>query len=413
MIMTDTAPIDTRPVQSAQPVVRQEAHVRSAPPSVVEPAPYVAPPPPLELAPVTPEQVQFVATLQTIAESVTASQASVDTARNALITSVDEHINMVLRATALGGTQPGEDVIRAVRTQLINTIDISFAQGVIPSAADEKRLEAAIKEGFAAIDRAASFDSASSPGSQSTVTGAIGVFADAVEQATKSLEASGAGAVYKDSNKDGISDYDSVHIYHLDPIKPSPVTVINGQTLTAGDKVLRGYDPTAKDLVAVPLQEPTISVAPETTIYKVEDVKLTTEKRVAITGTALPNSYVTLYIYSTPIVVTVKTDRNGKWQYTVDRELETGEHKIYAASVDNTGKIVAKTVAIPFTRTAEAATLDSVPPLGASSVERPGLANNRVLMPLVAISILFIIGVLYVIGKDIIPKRDVPPQSHL
>jgi hypothetical protein len=405
MIMTDAAPVETRPVQSAQPAVRQVPPVRSAPPSVVEPAPYVAPPP-LELAPVTPEQVQFVATLQTIAESVTASQTSVDAARNALIASVDEHINMVLRATALGGTQPGEEAIRAIRAQLVNTINISFAQGVMPSAADEKRLEAAIKEGFAAIDRAASFDSTTAPGSQGSVTSAIGVLADAVEQAAKSLEVSGAGALYKDTNKDGISDYDSVHIYHLDPIKPSPVTVINGQTLTAGDKVLRGYDPTAKELVALPVQEPTVSVAPETTIYKVEDVKLTTEKQVAISGSALPNSYVTLYIYSTPIVVTVKTDRNGKWQYTVDRELETGEHKIYAASVDNTGKIVAKTVAIPFTRTAEAATLDSVPPLGASSVDRPGLANNRMLLPLIAMSILFIIGALYVIGKD---RREVPP----
>jgi hypothetical protein len=121
-----------------------------------------------------------------------------------------------------------------------------------------------------------------------------------------------------------------------------------------------------------------VSLAPETDVYSVKSVAVTPQKKLEIHGTALPNSYVTLYIYSTPIIVTVKTDSTGQWQYTLDRELETGEHKIYAATVDNSGKIVAKSTPIPFTKTAEAATLGSVPPLGIESVQGDDSAHRHI-----------------------------------
>jgi hypothetical protein len=71
-------------------------------------------------------------------------------------------------------------------------------------------------------------------------------------------------------------------------------------------------------------------------------------------GRALPNSFVTLYIFSTPVVVTVKTDEQGNWRYTLDTELEDGSHNLYVAMVNNNGRIVAKSPPVPFVKTAEA-----------------------------------------------------------
>lgn len=384
---------------------------RTPPP---EPTYIRVPPPPRNATPPqfnAAEAQAFVGHLETVSETVETAQASINNAQDELIASIDAHVKAVLQAGVTENPQEAEAAVRAIRETLVNEINRTVGTSVSLSEAQLNSLQKFVSDGFTKIDRAAQIDLTVHDVTRDTAAQSLNTLASTMQNAVAALQSGGAADLYKDTNKDGISDYDSKRIYNLDPIAPSPVTVVNGETLTAGDKVLRGYDPTAKELVALPLEEPATSPAPETTVYKVEEIKLTPQKQIKITGTALPNSYVTLYVYSTPIVVTVKTDRNGKWEYTMDRELETGEHKIYAAAVDNTGKIVAKTAAIPFTRTAEAATLDSVPPLGAASVERPGLSNNRVSMPLVLISILFIIGVLYVIGKDHLPKRDNTPPS--
>ncbi|MBP9757128.1 MAG: hypothetical protein KBD06_00850 [Candidatus Pacebacteria bacterium] len=354
---------------------------------------------------------QIVASMQAIAETVSISRSAVNTERDNLIAAIDAHIETVRRITPADQFAEQENTVRAIREALVSDIDNTLGRGAGITPKDEARLQAAIRDGFAVIGRAAAIDPRVPDTSRQLVTDSIGSLARVSQDAIASLQAAGAGDLYKDTNSDGISDFDSVHIYNLDPIKPSPVTVVDGRTLTAGDKVLLGYDPTANVLMAVPREEPELSLAPETTVYTVADVQLNPQKLVTFSGTALPNSYVTLYIYSTPIVVTVKTDSSGKWKYTVDRELESGEHKIYAASVDNTGRIVAKTVAIPFTKTAEAATLDTVPSLGAARVEKPSLTNNRAALPLIAISILFIIGALYVMGKDRTPKNPTPTAA--
>ena len=50
----------------------------------------------------------------------------------------------------------------------------------------------------------------------------------------------------------------------------------------------------------------------------------------------------------------MKTDANGNWTYTLDKELENGEHQVYVAITDNTGKITAKSNPLTFVKTAQA-----------------------------------------------------------
>lgn len=68
-----------------------------------------------------------------------------------------------------------------------------------------------------------------------------------------------------------------------------------------------------------------------------------------IAGKAIPNVVLTLYVYSDlPVISTVTTDEFGNWNYEFSQTLIDGEHEIYVALNDNTGKIVSKSKPLSF-----------------------------------------------------------------
>jgi hypothetical protein len=69
-----------------------------------------------------------------------------------------------------------------------------------------------------------------------------------------------------------------------------------------------------------------------------------------LSGKAVPNSVITLYIYSDiPVVTTVSTDQDGNWQYEFKQALSDGDHEVYVAVNDDTGKVVSKSKPFDFT----------------------------------------------------------------
>lgn len=80
------------------------------------------------------------------------------------------------------------------------------------------------------------------------------------------------------------------------------------------------------------------------------------EVKMEIKGRGLPNSVVTLYIFSFPTVVTIKTDADGSFAYTFDKELEDGRHDVYVAMTDETGIILAQSNPFSFIKEAQAFT---------------------------------------------------------
>ena len=91
---------------------------------------------------------------------------------------------------------------------------------------------------------------------------------------------------------------------------------------------------TTKDIVLPSQFKPeNISVDSSTTINKVENTKTETNQTgVVMQGKALPNTIVTVFIYSNPIVVTVRTDANGLWKYTLEKPLDSGKHIAYVVT---------------------------------------------------------------------------------
>ncbi|GBD34170.1 hypothetical protein HRbin34_00494 [bacterium HR34] len=88
--------------------------------------------------------------------------------------------------------------------------------------------------------------------------------------------------------------------------------------------------------------------------FKVERVKIEKkeiqgkqENQLVISGKALPNSFVTVYIFS-PIILLAKADENGNWEVKVDKEIGDGEHEVYVALTDNKGDVLARSEPLVF-----------------------------------------------------------------
>lgn len=225
--------------------------------------------------------------------------------------------------------------------------------------------------------------------------------------------------LYTDTDADGISDYDETHLYFTDPRNAFTA----GGALTDGERVLLGFDPLSTSTRRIPVESPRATHETTVHLFEVERIARTTEGTAASTSTSeqphprglsfagrgLPNSFVTLYVFSTPVVVTLKTDAEGRWEYTLDTELEDGEHELYVATVDNTGRILAKSPAVPFTQTAEA--VEFTPLLIASASPDPDpvdVLNNNFIAVAVFAVLAFTVGALAILGMHRRRSTDSP-----
>ena len=92
-------------------------------------------------------------------------------------------------------------------------------------------------------------------------------------------------------------------------------------------------------------------------VEKVERINYEGGKQtVQLSGKAKPNSLVTVYLYSDPIIAIVETDASGNWTYGFESELENGKHEAYVTATDNEGRITIQSDPLPFVKTAEAIT---------------------------------------------------------
>ena len=166
-----------------------------------------------------------------------------------------------------------------------------------------------------------------------------------------------------DTDADGISDFDEFNLYRTNPEEPDT----DNDGVTDGVEIMRGYNPldaTAEAVIVYEMPQDTFGLV-ENELLKVESVSpfVKTEDptiapivQASIKGRGLPNSYVTIYVFSTPTIVTVRTEQDGSFEYTFEKELEDGEHEVYVAVTDNTGAIMARSNPFRFIKEAQAFT---------------------------------------------------------
>lgn len=222
--------------------------------------------------------------------------------------------------------------------------------------------------------------------------------------------------ITRDTDGDGITDYDEVHLYGTDPQSADS----DNDGFIDGAEILSGFDPndpTAEALVTHEsprengvVREDLLRVENIQTATKtVQDIAATGESASAlITGTALPNSFVTIYIFSTPIVVTVKADESGSWTYRFDKELENGEHEVYIGVTDNAGKLIAKSQPFRFVKEAQAFTPVDAAASGsvAPAPQNTNFATQNVVLIVVSLSVVGIGVTLIMIGMHLSRRRE-------
>lgn len=298
-----------------------------------------------------------------------------DASNRQTLETVREHVNQIVSATreigqmqaTLGEKQAllayAQDRMKAISRTLNSIPDM------IPSLREEKQKqfedfksqEAALFREIADAQQAIEQKTAEIRSAKNelfefllTKPGASG--ADAVEAELKRLVGvvqTQAGEILanqkilqRDTDGDGASDVDELQTYQTDPLNPDT----DGDGYLDGDESANGYnpldagDPGSK--VPPVLQDPQQAAPKKTDVYRVDTVgKIAIgdgKKVIALTGRGLPNSYVTIYIYSIPVVVVIKTDASGQWKYVVDKPLADGEHRVYAATVNTVGEMDAR-----------------------------------------------------------------------
>ncbi len=97
-------------------------------------------------------------------------------------------------------------------------------------------------------------------------------------------------------------------------------------------------------------------------IIQVQQVPVVVKNRrvggtVLLSGNASPDTVITIYIYSDPIVVTTKTDANGEWIYELSEPLEGQSHVAYAVTKSSSGDSVRSSV---FNFTVEATDISDI-----------------------------------------------------
>lgn len=151
-----------------------------------------------------------------------------------------------------------------------------------------------------------------------------------------------------DSDNDGLLDYEEINFYRTDSLRADSDSdgVVDGIEVSLGfnpldaspEAVIDYYSPLERTYTDVDLLG--ISNIAPLLVYETneEKPKIQTE----ITGYSLPDSFVTIYVFSEPTILVAKTNDDGFFSITLSRELADGQHKAYIALTDNYGRIIVK-----------------------------------------------------------------------
>jgi hypothetical protein len=164
------------------------------------------------------------------------------------------------------------------------------------------------------------------------------------EESTFALETNGLSA--RDTDFDGISDYDELSNFNTN--YKSADTDLDG--VLDSVELLVGTDPLESDVVEKMTFNQTtddIKFSDSLSIEGISPLLVKNSKAdnnltyYVITGTAVPNSYVNVVAGEPGVIGIIKTNSEGQFSYTLEKELNNGARFAYLALPDNAGNPVA------------------------------------------------------------------------
>ncbi len=163
-------------------------------------------------------------------------------------------------------------------------------------------------------------------------------------------------AMMGDQDGDALPD-DLESYYGTDPYNADT----DGDGHNDGQEVLNNYNPLGEGKLTIErtnldqvllakhaLVEPRASTLPSDDAWQVAAANAS-EGSMNFTGRALANTWVNIFIYSDiPFLATTKSDNSGNWSYTVADPLTEGVHRVYVASNDKNGQLLARSAPVTF-----------------------------------------------------------------
>jgi hypothetical protein len=214
----------------------------------------------------------------------------------------------------------------------------------------------------------------------------------------------------KDTDHDGLPD-DMER--RLGTIINNPDTDNDG--FTDGEEVRNSYDPLLPRVklnkILAPVEIALMndvtfehaslagSETPELQVADVINSSDSQENNLILNGVGPAFSVVTLYLYSDiPLVATVQVDEYGRWQYTLTDKMVDGQHEVYVAINDETGKVAKKSIGkIFFINQARAATVNDYINLTIS--EEPSILEKYYLPGVITLVLLSVIIFLFILRR--------------
>jgi hypothetical protein len=152
----------------------------------------------------------------------------------------------------------------------------------------------------------------------------------------------------RDTDGDGVTDYDELELYGTDPDTPFS----GGDVLSDGERILLGLDPRSREAEGVLLQSPRTFASETPDSYRIERVTtrpsaLGTSKRIVIEGVTDPLLFITVYLYPEQRVLTVRADAQGRFSAVFEGMFPPGVYELYVGTTNAAGALVAHGGAVP------------------------------------------------------------------
>lgn len=213
------------------------------------------------------------------------------------------------------------------------------------------------------------------------------------------------GLEIKDSDGDGLPDFEELRI-GTDPLNSDT----DNDGFTDAIEFASGFDPlNVSPADKIQYQDPRkveIKPSSQLKIEKIETVQLKSgQPGLKLSGKASPLSFVTLYIFSLPIVVVTKADVQGNWEYILDKPLSDGEHIAYVAFTNNRGEIKEKSEGLAFIKSGKNI-IQLTTPASKSEVSSPAETLQRSFLILTVGIIVFAVGLALIIVSLVTSKRN-------
>lgn len=223
--------------------------------------------------------------------------------------------------------------------------------------------------------------------------------------------------VSRNSDADGLSDFDERAIYKTDPHNADS----DGDGYSDGSEILSGFNPLDPSPTAtIRYENPRNEGETRTDILGISSIAAVPENvsdslhdrgSLAIQGRAVPLSLVTVYVFSIPTVVTTRAGADGSWEYVFDEELPDGEHEVFVAMTDGGGRILGKSIGVPFVKEANAVTVTDPSTLSPAPAA-PSFFNASYLYLLITAIATALLATIFFIGQKTKALHLVRDEIH-